>query len=224
MTSEPGEEWHYNTGASHLLSAIVQQTTGLTARNFANEHLFGPLGITDVFWPSDREGVTRGGFDLYIRPRDAAKFGYLFLNNGTWDGTQIISHDYVNMSSSTYTTLEPDTGYGYQWWTNPALDYYYAAGLYGQYIFVVPEQDLLVVFSSNVVEGGYPHEHLLQEYILTSILNYTPTTTSTTTPTNSSTTTSTDEGLDPFVVTLLIALTTPVIVVVLYGIFKIRKH
>jgi CubicO group peptidase (beta-lactamase class C family) len=206
MTSEPGEEWHYNTGASHLLSAIVQQTTGLTARNFANEHLFAPLGITEVFWPSDAVGVTRGGFDLYIRPRDAAKFGYLFLNNGTWDGNQIISKDWVNSSTNTFTRLEADTGYGYQWWTNPALDYYYAAGLYGQYIFVVPDEDLLVIFSSNVRQGEYPQEHLLQEYIFTSILDNTSTT----------------EGFDPFIVTLVVAIIAPVVFVVLYWVYKIR--
>lgn len=215
MTSEPGEEFLYNTGASHLLSAIVQQTTGLTARNFAVEHLFSPLGITDVFWPSDREGVTRGGFDLYIRPRDAAKFGYLFLNNGTWNGTQIISHDWVNASSSTFTSLETDQGYGYQWWTNPALDYYYAAGLYGQYIYVLPEHDLLVVFSSDIRQGGYPHQQLLEEYILPSILDIT-----TTSPNN----TSTSDGLEPFAGTFLVVVVAPVVVIILFWVYKVRKH
>jgi CubicO group peptidase (beta-lactamase class C family) len=206
MTSEPGEEWHYNTGASHLLSAIVQQPTGLTARNFAIEHLFSPLGITDVYWPDDAAGVTRGGFDLGISPREAAKFGFLFLNNGTWDGTQIISHEWVNISTATFTRLEPDTGYGYQWWTNPALDYYYAAGLYGQYIFVVPDEDLLVVFSSNIREGAYPHQQLLEEYILASILNNTSST----------------EGFESFVVILIVTVSVPVVFIILYWVYKIR--
>ena len=208
MTSEPGEEWHYNTGASHLLSAIVQQTTSLTARDFANEHLFGPLGITDVFWPSDAAGVTRGGFDLYIRPRDAAKFGYLFLNNGTWAGNQIISQDWVNASTRTFTRLEADTGYGYQWWTNPSLNYYYAAGLYGQYIFVMPDEDLLVVFSSNVRQGEYPHQNLLENYILASILDNT----------------STPTGFDSFVNILLVSIAVPVVVFIFYWFYKTRKQ
>ena len=206
MTSEPGEEFHYNTGASHLLSAIIQQTTGLTALDFAREHLFDPLGISDVSWTSDAAGVTRGGFDLYIRPRDAAKFGYLFLNNGTWGGTQIVSHDWVNSSMSTFTSLDAETGYGYQWWTNPSWNYYYAAGLYGQYIFVVPEEDLLVIFTSTVRQGEYPHQRLLQEYILESIQE------------------STSLGIDPVLITSLVLIGAPVVVIILYWPYKIRKH
>jgi CubicO group peptidase (beta-lactamase class C family) len=206
MTSEPGEEWHYNTGASHLLSAIVQQTTGLTALDFAREYLFEPLGISNVFWSSDASGVTRGGFDLYIRPRAAAKFGYLFLNNGTWDGTQIISHDWINASTSTFTKLDTDTGYGYQWWTS--LGYYYAAGLYGQYIFVTPDKDLVVVFSSNIRQGEYPHERLLRDYILSAILDDT----------------SSVLGLDISAISLLAAIFVPIAFVALYCIYKTRKR
>jgi CubicO group peptidase (beta-lactamase class C family) len=206
ITSEPGTEWFYNTGASHLLSAIVQQTSGLTALDFGREYLFSPLGIENVFWPSDASGVTRGGFDLYIRPRDAAKFGYLFLNNGTWDGTQILSHDWVNASSCTISRLDVDAGYGYQWWTNPEWDYYFAAGLNGQYIFVVPGADLVVVFSSTILQDDYPHEHLLQDYILASITNMS----------------GTESELNPFIIPILVACIMPVVVIVLYLVHKTR--
>jgi CubicO group peptidase (beta-lactamase class C family) len=209
MVSEPGEEFRYSEGVSHLLSAIVQQTTGLTALEFAHEHLFGPLGITEVWWQSDATGVTNGAFNLSIRSRDAAKFGYLFLNNGTWDSEQIISLDWVKISTSTFIEFNAELGYGYQWWTNPAFDYYYAAGLFAQFIFVVPSQDLVVVFSSSIAEEyTWPNEMLLQDYILTAIQEDT----------------SPVPRFDPFIATLLVACTVPIAVVVLYWVYRTRRR
>ena len=169
MEAEPGEYWHYNTGASHLLSAIVQQTTGMTTLEFGIENLFDPLGIDPVYWSRDVAGWYKGGFDLRMSTLNAAKFGYLFLNNGTWDGEQIVSEEWVNASTTTITRLNDLQGYSKQWWTLPDYGIYFAAGLYGQYIFVVPEHDIVVAFNSRIGQGeNYPHIDLMIDYILQS--------------------------------------------------------
>lgn len=175
MVAEPGSVWHYNTGVSHILSGIIQETTGMRTLEFANEHLFGPLGIHNVIWRTDRQGVNQGGFDLRLRPRDMAKFGLLFLNNGTWDSEQIVSADWVAISTSTITQLNNNQGYGYQWWTLPTIGVYFAAGLYGQFIFVVPEHDLVVVFTSGLLRDTIsPHPQIVSEFIIPAVMQNTP--------------------------------------------------
>ena len=170
MVAEPGEVWHYNTGASHLLSGIIHMTTNMTTLQFAKEYLFDPLGISKIVWSRDSAGYYKGGFDLQLTTRDMAKFGYLFLNNGSWDGQQIISADWVNISTSPLTELDENTGYGYQWWIMPSIGTYLAAGLYGQYIFVVPEYDLVVAFTSGIPMGeASPHRDMLNIYIIPAV-------------------------------------------------------
>ena len=153
MVSEPGEEWYYNGGASHLLSAIITETTGRSAYEFAREFLFDPLNMTSVSWPHDPQGNSMGYTDLYISPRDMAKFGYLFLNNGSWEGEQIIPEEWVAESTKSYFSPYEGQGYGYQWWTIPHTKIYQASGLYGQRILVIPELDMVVVFTADATKG-----------------------------------------------------------------------
>ena len=170
MEYEPDTVFHYNTGASHLLSGIVQETTGMSTLDFAEEHLFSPLGIDTFYWNTDRLGVYFGGYDLQLNPLDMAKFGYLFLNNGTWDGEQVISSDWVNVSTTTVTTLSSQRGYAYQWWTMPDLGVYYAAGLYGQYIFMSPQHDIVAVFTSGYGTGDVDENpSMFRNYILDAV-------------------------------------------------------
>ena len=91
MVEAPGTRFEYCNGASFLLSAILQEQTGMNALTFANKHLFGPLGIPVVYWPSNSQGITIGYANLYMTPRDMAKIGYLYLNDGLWDDKRIIS-------------------------------------------------------------------------------------------------------------------------------------
>ena len=172
MEHDPGDYFHYNTGASHVLSGIVQATTGKTSLEFATEYLFAPLGISVFYWPHDRKGVTFGGFDLQLRPLDMAKFGYLFLNKGIWDGEQIVSEDWVTESSTTVTTLSSHTGYARQWWTMPDLGVFYTAGLYGQYIFVSPKDDIVAVFTSGYGANDIDENpQMVRDYILAAVLD-----------------------------------------------------
>ncbi|MFW9849718.1 MAG: serine hydrolase domain-containing protein [Candidatus Thorarchaeota archaeon] len=166
IVADPGTLWHYNTGGSHLLSAIVQVATGMTTLEFAQENLFEPLNISPAYWSRDLAGWYKGGFDLRMTTLSMAKFGFLFLNNGTWDGQQIISEEWVHSSTSTITQVDDYTGYGYQWWTTPDFGMYSARGLYAQYIYVIPEHDIVVAFSSNIRSGAYAPENLVPRFIL----------------------------------------------------------
>ena len=153
MVREPGEEWYYHGGASHLLSAIITETTGRSAYEFAREFLFDPLNMTSVSWPPDPQGNSMGYSDLYISSRDMAKFGYLFLNNGSWEGEQIISEEWVAESIKSHFFPYEGQGYGYQWWTIPHTRIYQASGLYGQRILVIPELDMVIVFTADSIKG-----------------------------------------------------------------------
>jgi CubicO group peptidase (beta-lactamase class C family) len=153
MATEPGTEWVYNGGCSHLLSAILTRTSGDSTLEFARKYLFGPLGITDVRWPRDPQGIYYGGQDIWLTPRDMAKFGQLFLNKGMWEGQQIVPAHWVARSAETHL-LQVFGGYGYQWWTFPRSGIYYASGAYEQRIYVVPDLDMVVVFTADNRESG----------------------------------------------------------------------
>ena len=165
MQHEPGTELTYCTGASHLLSAIVQKTTGMTTLEFARKYLFNPLGISEVQWTYDQQNIYHGGHGLSLTSRDMAKFGYLYLNNGIWNGKQIVSADWVTKSTQAYNFFQENSGYGYQWWILPELNVYYASGLYGQSIYVAPDNDMVVVFTAEI------SNNLILENLLNSILN-----------------------------------------------------
>jgi CubicO group peptidase (beta-lactamase class C family) len=170
MEYDPGTIFLYNTGASHLLSGIIQETTDMPTSDFANASLFSLLNITPFYWPSDAKGVNFGGYDLQLRPLDMAKLGYLYLKNGTWDTEQLLSEEYIRNTTTTVTMLSSTHGYASQWHTMPDLDVYYAAGLYGQYIFVSPEADLVAVFTSGYgMHDNDENPQMFRDYILAAV-------------------------------------------------------
>ena len=153
-SSRPGTVFNYFTGNTHLLSAIIQQATGKTTYEFGKEYLFEPLDIDSVECTTDPQGISDGGNGFAMNVYDMAKIGQLYLNNGVWDGEQIIPAEWIQES----TTLQFDRSsgsadYGYQWWVrtfgNNNYPAYFAQGHYGQYIFVVPDLELVVVFTSH---------------------------------------------------------------------------
>lgn len=149
MAREPGKNFCYDSPGMHLLSAILQQATGMTALDFAQQYLFEPLGIQEVLWESDPQGYTHGWGDLYLKPRDAAKIGYLWLNHGIWEGNQIVSSRWVADSVTAYSNSSGD-GYGYGWWVSD--DNYYAYGRGGQNIKVFPSYNAIVVTTASGFE------------------------------------------------------------------------
>jgi CubicO group peptidase (beta-lactamase class C family) len=152
MRYEPGAHFVYCSGGSHLLSAIIRETTGTDALGFAEQRLFGPLGITEVAWPYDPQGINNHGWgDLHLSPHDMAKLGYLYLNNGVWDGRQIVSPEWVSAATRRHVSFWWKfhfNGYGYQWWTDTS-GYYGAWGRGGQKIVVVPEENMVIVLTGG---------------------------------------------------------------------------
>jgi CubicO group peptidase (beta-lactamase class C family) len=144
MACEPGSRFCYDSPGMHILSAILQESTGLSEAEFARQVLFEPLGIRDLIWEVDPQGYTRGWGRLHLYPRDAAKLGYLWLNGGEWDGKQVVPENWVRDSVQPRSQdVGIELGYGYGWWVSP-VDYY-AMGRGGQYVRVIPNRDVIIV-------------------------------------------------------------------------------
>lgn len=151
MAFEPGSRFEYTNGVSHLLSCLITEKTGMSAAEYADEHLFGPLGITNYEWAADDAGRNWGYSSLYLTPRDMAKIGYLFLNDGEWDGEQLVSKGWVKEATRHRIDANLRDGYGYQWWVDDD-SYYLALGYMGQFIFVIPDHDMVAVFTGGTPE------------------------------------------------------------------------
>ena len=153
MVAEPGSKFVYCSGGTHLLSAIISQTTGKNELEFARQTLFKPLGITEVLWPSDPQGVNHGWGDLRMHPRDMAKIGLLWLNRGVWKGKPIVPASWVDESTRVHAKTSLDSDYGYGWWvkTHDIPFAYEAVGRGGQRVTVVPSKNLVVVMTG----GGF---------------------------------------------------------------------
>jgi CubicO group peptidase (beta-lactamase class C family) len=161
LENNPGEVFNYNSSTSHLLSIILTKSTKTSTLDFAKKNLFEPLGIQSAFWREDPQGYHIGGFGLGLSARDLAKFGFLYLNNGYWNGQSIVPEQWVKQSTEQQIQavshpLYGTFGYGFQWWVKQVDGYssYRAWGRRGQYIVVVPELDLVIAVTSN---PGLPH-------------------------------------------------------------------
>jgi CubicO group peptidase (beta-lactamase class C family) len=168
MALAPGSQFNYCSGCSHVLSAILQQATGANTLDYAEKNLLKPLGINNLRWDKDPSGIPIGGWGLQLTPREMAKLGYLYLHDGAWEGRQIVSSAWVQAATQQHTETDGDLGYGYQWWVYPSFGAYTALGLEGQTIFVVPEEDLIVVTTASV-DGHEQIFRLIDEYIMPSI-------------------------------------------------------
>jgi len=150
LVTTPGTVFNYSDGASHLLSAIITEATGTNTLEFAIENLFEPLGITEYEWDTDDRGYPLGAAYLRIKPRDMVKFGNFILNNGKYNEAQIVPEAWINEMTTTKISTNNDVlygpEYGYQIWLGNAKlhRYYMAMGWGGQFIFVVPDQQLVV--------------------------------------------------------------------------------
>jgi CubicO group peptidase (beta-lactamase class C family) len=185
MSSDPGTEFAYNSGATLLLSRIISDSTGKTTREFAEDTLFADLGIDTIGWTKTPQGETNTGWGLWLRPLDMLKFGQLYVNDGYWQpedgspGKQVIPSEWMDVSTQPY--VEGGTtdsqgilqlNYGYQWrlFQDDARqvselavnDVFFSWGFQGQFIVVVPHLDLVVVTTAanpsniSIIESGLP--------------------------------------------------------------------
>jgi hypothetical protein len=173
----PGEQFKYCNTSSHLLSAIIHEHTSMSAMEFAQESLFEPLGITSAQWQADPQGNNLGWSNIFMTPHDMARLGFLYLNDGRWEGEQVISSKWVKDSTSEQIEVSDRRadGYGYQWWVRDD-GIYMARGWGGQYIVVVPELDMIVVFTASIFgeDKFSPALELLDEYIIPSVSSDAP--------------------------------------------------
>lgn len=146
LNFNPGEEYHYSNADTHLLSVIITRATGMSTKDFADRCLFESLNITVRDWMQDPQGYYTGGFRMYFVPRDLARFGDLFLNNGSIDGRQILSVQWVRDSIRFHVPAD-QFSYGYLWRLYNIFDYncYFAWGYGGQFILNVPELNMVIV-------------------------------------------------------------------------------
>lgn len=152
--SRPGTTFNYFTGNTHLLSAIIEKTTGKTTYEFGKENLFDKLDMDSVECSTDPQGISDGGNGFAMNIYDMAKLGQLYLNEGVWEGEQVISKQWIEDSTTVQFDIQSGSAdYGYQWWVrtfgNNNYHAYFAQGHYGQYIFVVPELELVVAITSH---------------------------------------------------------------------------
>jgi CubicO group peptidase (beta-lactamase class C family) len=153
LYAQPGEEFYYRDTDPHLLSYAIQRSTGRTLERWAQERLFDPLDIQDYYWGSDHTGISMGAHGLHLKPRDMAKIGQMVLEHGRWKGTQIVDSTWVAVSTQaqmeTGHTSEPHVyHYGYYWWILPRWEAFTAWGHGGNYIFIMPAKEMVIVMTA----------------------------------------------------------------------------
>lgn len=177
LASEPGSVFVYNGGLSITLADIAARVSGLPADQFALQYLFTPLGIQDFLWEKHADGTLQAAGGLWLRPRDMAKFGQLYLNGGTWKGIPVISGEWVVESTKKRIwAADRARHYGFQWWIEEhlwqgnVLTSFAARGWGGQRIYVFPDLQLVVVFTGgNHHTLANPEHTMLAQYILPAV-------------------------------------------------------
>jgi CubicO group peptidase (beta-lactamase class C family) len=168
MVAQPGTDMIYSTGSTHLLSAIIERASGASTREFAQQHLASPLDFRLAYWSRDPNGVYFGGNDMEITPRQMLRFGQLYLDEGRYGDTQVLSAKWARDSLVARAVSPRGQGryYGYGWWLRDmaGLQIPLAWGYGGQLIFVVRELDLVVVVTSDSTPGSDRMGHLRRIY------------------------------------------------------------
>ena len=162
---EPGERWAYSSAVAFLLGSIVENTSEMTLEDFGRKHLFSPLGIEGFYWDKSPKGRTTGMGNVYFNARDFAKLGQLMLDGGVWNGTQIISKNFVQKSFEKRFDISDNDpfahGYGYMWYIGKDeiggknIDFYFASGNGGNKVFIVPSLNMVVVTLSSAYGQWY---------------------------------------------------------------------
>jgi CubicO group peptidase (beta-lactamase class C family) len=149
MANQSGETFYYNSGNSHLLSALITRLTGKPAEDFARSRLFGPLGIGDYLWPRDPMGQSLGGWGLSLKPRDMAKIGYLYLRHGRWGDQQLLPPQWIETISHATVNInfpgDRDLRYANQFWALPDKHVFMTSGYHCQVIMMLPDVDIVAV-------------------------------------------------------------------------------
>ena len=153
LARAPGTQWEYDSGSSHIVSAILGRATRSSTARYAQKKLFVPLGIQALQWPADPQGVTSGGAGLVVRARELALIGELVRRRGNWGGKQVVPQKWIDESTRSHVaTDDPAFGYGYYWWIGAKTGAAWARGYGGQVIAVSPRERAVVVVGSDPAE------------------------------------------------------------------------
>lgn len=173
LAADPGTLHQYSTGDAHILAAVLTAATGMGVRDFACRYLFDPMGITVYGWSIDPQGIQQGGNNLSLLPRDMAAIGQLYLDGGWFGNQSVVPHWWIEASTrSVYMGSHDVYGYyGYLWYTRPfGHNDFVAVGFGGQYIYVSPDDNLVIVITSSLDSKGDAWERQLFDIIHNSLL------------------------------------------------------
>ena len=164
VNGKPGTEFQYNSLNTYVLSAIVTKRTGETMTEYLTPRLFGPLGITKYYWETCPKGITKGGWGLFLCAEDMAKLGQLYLQKGKWNGQQLVSEYWIEISTARHLKTQNDTyGYGYQLWMEQRPGSFEYNGMLGQNVIIYPDMDMVLVTNAG-------NKEMFQDCIMLNII------------------------------------------------------
>lgn len=164
VNGKPGTEFQYNSLNTYVLSAIVTKRTGETLTEYLTPRLFGPLGITKYYWETCPKGITKGGWGLFLCAEDMAKLGQLYLQKGKWNGQQLVSEYWIEISTARHPKTQNGTyGYGYQLWMEQRPGSFEYNGMLGQNVIIYPDMDMVLVTNAG-------NKEMFQDCIMLNII------------------------------------------------------
>ena len=164
VNGKPGTEFQYNSLNTYVLSAIVTKRTGETLTEYLTQRLFGPLGITKYYWETCPKGITKGGWGLFLCAEDMAKLGQLYLQRGKWNGQQLVSEYWIEISTARHLKTQNGTyGYGYQLWMEQRPGSFEYNGMLGQNVIIYPDMDMVLVTNAG-------NKEMFQDCIMLNII------------------------------------------------------
>ena len=164
VNGKPGTEFQYNSLNTYVLSAIVTKRTGETLTEYLTPRLFGPLGITKYYWETCPKGIIKGGWGLFLCAEDMAKLGQLYLQKGKWNGQQLVSEYWIEISTTRHLKTQNDTyGYGYQLWMEQRPGSFEYNGMLGQNVIIYPDMDMVLVTNAG-------NKEMFQDCIMLNII------------------------------------------------------
>ena len=185
VNGKPGTEFQYNSLNTYVLSAIVTKRTGETLTEYLTPRLFGPLGITKYYWETCPKGITKGGWGLFLCAEDMAKLGQLYLQRGKWNGQQLVSEYWIEISTARHLKTQNDTyGYGYQLWMEQRPGSFEYNGMLGQNVIIYPDMDMVLVTNAgnkemfqdcimlNIIRKYFPVNYHPADVLLENPLSY----------------------------------------------------
>lgn len=172
LVATPGTTFEYSTGNTHVLSAILQRATGMNTCAFVHQRLFTPMNVTAEHWGRDPQGVSSGGYNVYLTPREMAKIGVLLLNGGTWKGQSLVPEWFVAEAQQPRFAVDSTYSFGELLWLRTVSGHrvFVAWGWGGQFIYVIPDDDIVLVATENTTDGHDNTELDLGPFIRDSLL------------------------------------------------------